>query len=270
VSRTLWKNIIATLAIVSNFALLVVGQIYWVHKIDKSVQNALTEQKEGSIGQIDMQQGNERKQQLIKYATNLPTRIQKKIGEAVDTGKPVQLVIVGSEAVSSSRDGWPQLLAEVLHSTYGMDILSIKVKEYRDMTTMEAVENQIYNEIIKLRPDILLLEPFILNNNGVIPIKRTLDDLTYILKEVQSAIPDVVVILQPAHPIYNARYYPIQVNQLKKYAEENNYIYLDHWTSWPNYMTSKIRNYLSEDQSVPNADGYRLWADFLIDYFVAK
>jgi len=270
VNTILWKNIIATVAVFSSFTLLAVGQMYWDHKVDKSVQNAIAGHREERTGERGRQQEDEQKKQLIEYAANLPNGIQKKIEGAIDTGKPIQLVVVGSEAVSSSEDGWPQLFAKALHSAYGTNIFSITIKEYKDMTTKQAIEEELYNEVIKLKPDILLLEPFILNNNGVTSIDRTLEDLTYILNKIQLAVPHVAVFLQPAHPIYNARYYPMQVEQLRKYAEENNYAYLDHWTNWPNYMSSEIRNYLAEDQSVPNADGHRLWADFLIDYFVAK
>jgi hypothetical protein len=263
------KKVATIFVIVISIVLMVIGHIYWNEKINQSVQQALS-QNGSHVVKKESKQQDGRKKQLIEYAGNLPEAVQQKIENAIASNRPVQLVIFGSEAISSNPKGWPNLLKQSLDDTYGSDILSITVKEYKDMTTTEAVQEKIAQEIIALKPDVILFEPFILNNNGVVPIEQTLEEITKILTEIRSSLPDVVVMLQPAHPIYNARYYPIEVGKLKQYAEENDYIYLDHWKGWPDYKSVEIKKYVVEDNSTPNEDGHRLWADFLKDYFIAK
>jgi hypothetical protein len=265
----LMKKVATIFVIVISIVLMIVGHIYWNEKIHQSVQQALAQNGSHAVNKESKQQ-DDRKKQFIEYAGNLPEAIQQKMENAIFSNQPVRLVIFGSEATSSDPKGWPNLLKHSLDDTYGSDIFSVTVKEYKDMTTTEAVQEDIAQEIIALKPDVILFEPFILNNNGAVPIEQTLEDITTMLTEIQSALPDVVVMLQPAHPIYNARYYPMEVDELKRYAKENGYIYLDHWTSWPDYKSVEIKNYLVEDDSTPNEDGHRLWADFLKDYFIAK
>ncbi len=149
-------------------------------------------------------------------------------------------------------------------------VFEVVVKEYGDMTTKEALEANVDKEIIDAKPDILLWEPFILNNNGVIEIEDTLQQIDTIIQNIQSALPDVTVMLQPPHPIYNATYYPTQVEELKTFAREKGYTYLDHWKAWPDYKSEELNDVVNENTDLPNERGHQLWADFLIGYFIAK
>jgi hypothetical protein len=213
---------------------------------------------------------DENESKLMKYADQLPSEVQKKIKNAIHTNRPVRLVIVGSKAISSSEKSWPALLKNKLESTYGKQVFEVVVKEYGDMTTKEALEANVDKEIIDAKPDILLWEPFLLNNNGVIEIEDTLQQIDAIIQNIQSALPGVTMMLQPPHPIYNAEYYPVQVEELKTFAKEKGYIYLDHWKAWPDYKSEEINDVVNENTDLPNERGHQLWADFLIRYFIAK
>jgi hypothetical protein len=260
----LWKNILTLLLLVASVGFLIFGRIHWQHKVHESIQQALAEsenpmQAEGTGNQYDRR---------INYISHLPPDVQDKIKQAIHTAQPVRLVIAGSEATSASQEAWPNLLKKQLEAAYGPQVFSVTVKEYKGMTTKTAISSNIDQDIIALKPDILLFEPFILNNNGVFDIADTLADVTTILKRIQSSLPNITIMLQPPNPVYNAKYYPLQVEELKKFAEQNGYIYLDHWSQWPDYRSADIQNYL--DNGLPNQEGHRLWADFLIDYFIAK
>ncbi|WP_052659397.1 SGNH/GDSL hydrolase family protein [Bacillus alveayuensis] len=263
------KKIVTIFMIINSIILIVIGHIYWKEKIHQSVEQALS-QNGSTAMQKEGKQQEEWKRQLLEYASNLPEAVQQKIETAVSSKQPVQFVIFGSEATSADPTGWPNLLKQSLDDTYGADIFSITIKEYKDMTTTEAIEEKIIEDVIALKPDVILFEPFILNNNGALPIEQTLEDITKMLTELQSSLSDVVVMLQPAHPIYRAIYYPREVEQLKQYAEENGYIYLDHWVGWPDYKSDEIKKYVTEDNNTPTEEGHRLWADFLKNYFIAK
>jgi hypothetical protein len=259
------RNILLTaLLLFSCISFIIVGQVYWQKKVDQTIQNAIAEEK--GNGQTV---GNE-DDEVMKYAANLPPEVQKKIKNAINKNKPVRLVIVGSKAISSSEKSWPALLKNKLESTYGKQVFEVVVKEYGDMTTKEALEANVDKEIIDAKPDILLWEPFLLNNNGVIEIEDTLQQIDAIIQNIKSALPGVTMMLQPPHPIYNAEYYPVQVEELKTFAKEKGYIYLDHWKAWPDYKSEEINDVVDENTDLPNERGHQLWADFLINYFIAK
>jgi hypothetical protein len=259
------RNILLTvLLLFSCISFIIVGQVYWQKKVDQTIQNAISE--ETGNGQTA---GNE-DDEVMKYAANLPPEVQKKVKNAIYKNKPVRLVVVGSKAISSSEKSWPALLKDELESTYGKQVFEVVVKEYGDMTTKEALEANVDKKIIDAKPDILLWEPFILNNNGVVEIDETLKDIETMIESITSALPDVTIMLQPTNPIYNATYYPAQVEELKTFAKEKGYIYLDHWKAWPDYKSEEINDVVNENTDLPNERGHQLWADFLIHYFIAK
>ncbi|MDR4890038.1 hypothetical protein RGU12_21300 [Fredinandcohnia sp. QZ13] len=128
----------------------------------------------------------------------------------------MNLVIAGSNATTEDPKGWPTLLKEELQSAYGENILNVAIKEIADTSSKEVVEEELYQEIINLSPDVLLLEPFILHDNGeLIKIADRLANLTTIIEAIKKELPEVSVLLQPANPIHNAKHYPIEVNGLK-------------------------------------------------------
>ena len=50
--------------------------------------------------------------------------------------------------------------------------------------------------------------------------------------------------IQPPHPLYQATYYPVQVEALAQYAEDNDIPYLNHWEAWPDQDSKEIKDYL--------------------------
>jgi K+-sensing histidine kinase KdpD len=258
------RNILLVAILFVSCALfIIVGQTYWQKKINRSIEQAIAEEKEST------QAANTAA--VTKYASNLPPEVQEKIKTAIHKKKQVRLLIVGSNALSSAdQDSWPDLLAHELDETYGKGVFVVTVKEYGKTTTRQARETNLDEEIIQSKPDILLWEPFILNNNGIIAIEDTLDDIETMIKNITKELPDVTVMLQPPHPIYNATYYPEQVKLFQAFAKEKGYIYIDHWEAWPDYQSEKLNKYVDPDTDLPTKDGQQRWADFLIDYFIAK
>jgi hypothetical protein len=95
---------------------------------------------------------------------------------------------------------------------------------------MEFVENNKKQEVSTKKADLILFEPFLLNDNdGMVKIQDSLTHLSKIMKDVEKVNPDTTFLLQPSYPLYGATLYPKQVAELKKYAKENNITYLDHW-----------------------------------------
>ncbi|WP_409271533.1 hypothetical protein V1499_18615 [Neobacillus sp. SCS-31] len=101
-------------------------------------------------------------------------------------------------------------------------------------------------------------------------MEESLRNITAIIEEVKAELPDAVFILQPANPLFKPKYYLTQVQELENYAEEKGLVYRNHWEKWPDPNSEEIKSYLNLQTSQPNAEGHKLWGEYLIKYFTGK
>ena len=73
-------------------------------------------------------------------------------------------------------------------------------------------------EVIAAKPDMIIFEPFTLKDNGEVAIDDSLENTATTLAAITESLPETEVILQPPHPLYNATYYPRQVEALAGFA----------------------------------------------------
>ena len=59
------------------------------------------------------------------------------------------------------------------------------------------------------------------------------------------------------------------IGELKQFAKDNDYIYIDHWKEWVDYQEEAFRDLVDKDNH-PNNDGANIWATSMIDYFIAE
>ncbi|MDC7723210.1 SGNH/GDSL hydrolase family protein [Priestia megaterium] len=239
---------------------IVAGKMYWDHQTSAEASSGSTSRN--STSKVASKNWED-------YAENLPESVKEKLKKADASGKPMKLLIVGSQATSTDSKAWPETLKETLNNTYG-SLIETSILEYKDETTLDFVRNQDYKDIIKEKPDVLLFEPFLLNDNGVVGITNTLENLNVIMSHITAEDKDLVTILQPSQPIYNATNYPKEAEALGEFAKNNGYEYVNHWSAWPDYKSEKILNYLVEKQRVPTAKGNKAWASYLEEYFTAS
>ena len=154
-------------------------------------------------------------------------------------------------------------------SDLGIDVIWI-CPIYQSPNDDNGYDISDYKDIMKEKPDVLLFEPFLLNDNGVVGITNTLDNLDVIMSHITEADKDLVTILQPSQPIYNATNYPKEAEALGEFAKTNGYEYVNHWSAWPDYKSEKILDYLVEKQRVPTAKGNKAWSSYLEEYFTAS
>lgn len=247
------------------FVSIVIGHFYWKQKISKPVAAQADTQE--SMESNSAQNVNE---DIMAYAKNLPETVQKKMKTALKEGRPLNFVIWGSESVSAAQDGWPEKLKEQLEETYGDSLFNITIFSDSGQTTNTVLNEKLYNKVVEQKPDLLLFEPFILKDNGVVGIDNTLNNITAILEQILKANPGVTVMLQPAHRLYGAVHYPKEVEALQQYAKDHGYIYLNHWENWPDEEDEQLKEYVTEDRSKPSEKGNQAWGEYLIDYFVAE
>lgn len=261
------KATLLTLLAALCFTLLLLGNMHWDKKTTISTAKTVDTNEE-----VEQTQTTNTKEQtkaespldtLQSYMTNWPEESKDAFVKAYNEKKAFQIAIAGSTA-----NKWVETVSANLSNTFG-NTIEINELAY-DLTSSEFLNEEKMDDIIKADPDLVLLEPFTLKDNGLVTIEDSLANLQTVINSVKESNAYVSFILQPPHPLYNAKFYPVQVQELKTYAESNQITYIDHWTSWPNPNTEEILPYLTEDRSEPSEKGYELWAKTVSDFMITK
>lgn len=245
---------------------LIAGQIHWKGKT--AIPNKQEKAKEGKISETRDIAEEQRFEALLSFAANWPEEASTAFAQKLRKEEPYKIVFAGSEALGEGADSWPEIVAERMARTYG-DVFDFAFLSY-DLTSTEFVEQNKVQDLIKEEADLILLEPFTLNDNGRVVIETSLENIERIIDAVLDAKQDTVFLLQPPQPIYNASWYLFQLENLQRFAEQSGIPYLNHWEAWPDTKDPAINQYLTTDRSALNEEGHKLWAEFLIDYFIAN
>ncbi|PAE25778.1 SGNH/GDSL hydrolase family protein [Bacillus sp. 7894-2] len=264
------KLLIILLAI-SCGVVLYIGNAHWK---EKTVHSTETEKQTKTAAKAESSSEKDKSAEKIsideftKLSQNWPEEAKRRFQQTFLEEIPYKIVIVGSSAIGTETEGWAYLTKQKLEETYG-DFIEVDIQTF-DGTSMQFSSENDVSKIIEEKADLILLEPFTLKDNGEVIIEDSHANISNWMESVQADNPDTVFILQPPNPIHDASYYPLQVEELKKYAEANNIPYLDHWTAWPDPQSGEIIPYLSEDNEIPSEQGHQLWSDFITDYFINK
>ncbi|MFP7299093.1 SGNH/GDSL hydrolase family protein [Neobacillus niacini] len=235
---------------------LVYGHIHWNKE---TAANAVAQ-----APAVEQQVTNEVNfDQYLALAANWPESAREQLKLHMQEGTPFKILFVGSSLME-----WEKNVTQSLIESFGSDKLQTAVHTY-DLTSEAIVAENKQLELAAEKAQLILIEPFLLNDNGRIKIDATLANVTKIMEDIKAANPDTTFILQPSNPFYLPNYYADQVEALKVYAAANNVTYLDHWQAWPATDNPEIKNYLNGDTE-PNETGYQVWSQFLVEYFVNK
>ncbi|MFS0637349.1 SGNH/GDSL hydrolase family protein [Mesobacillus foraminis] len=267
------KNVLVILLAVACVLLLVAGNLHWKEK------TTVSSAKQVSNGTATKDGNNEEEttaavitdtdsEELTKLAENWPSEAREQYSTALEENKPFTILLAGSDAIGTEENSWSSLLKKELETAYNGTV-KVVVKTY-DLTSSQFIAEEKLDELKEVQPDMTLLEPFILKDNGMVTIEESEQNITSIAGGLLEENPNHSLILQPSFPIYQATYYPLQVEALEDYANRNSIDYLDHWSTWPDPDSEEIKQYLTEDQESPNEAGHKLWADYLSNYFIAK
>lgn len=227
---------------------------------------------EKEIKEQKLQQEIEEQERLEGLVGNLTPELKDKVLHALSGGEPIEVVAMGSRALTAIGDtiAWPEILEERVNKKYGKNILNVKTLAFGEDNSFEVVGNDRHLEAATLKPDILILEPFIWNDNGYARIEDTLYHIGEIVRVVNQENEEVIIFIQPPNPIYGATFFQQQVERVKEYSLEQGLLYFDHWESWPDTSDELLKNYLIEDDYIPNQTGHELWAEYIVNYFVAE
>ncbi|WP_226529249.1 hypothetical protein [Metabacillus niabensis] len=255
------KKIMVIVTLIVCGAAIIFGNLHWNEKI--TAQSEPAQEKTDPVEKVEQKQVNS---DAETYMANLPEAAQKKIKTAIDTDEPVKLVIYGTTEVEGA---WIDSFKQELTTAYGEDVFNITAISTGTNTTRDIINENSYKEINELNPDILLFEAPMLEDNGDVGITNTLENLEKMYESWQGTNENLVLMVQPSQPLYNATYYPSEVKQLETHAEKNKMVYLNHWENWPELDDPEMKKYLTEDNDV-NEEGFAVWAEYLVEYFVAK
>jgi hypothetical protein len=266
------KNLSLLLLAILTVVFLILGNMYWQDRTDIStekVDDSPVNETESVQKEKEPDTETDTASAFEEMTSKWPVNAREQFLQAVKSNETYKVAIVGSPSLGAESDGWSVQLQQELSETYGEQI-DVKLFEF-DTTSTEFINGSMSEEVTGYQPDLVLFEPFTLNDNtvGVAPAD-TAYSVNAFLTDLQGANEDVTLMLQPGHPLYEAVYYPQQVDELKAFAEENNLTYLDHWTEWPESDDEALQEYLTDTQDVPSEKGHELWADYLKDYFISE
>jgi hypothetical protein len=273
------KSFLVAILAVSCAVFLFLGNMYWKERTSISASEQTETESVSSVDTEDEPQSKEKEEEAAEepaadttadiqtLTSNWPEDARQRFVTSMEEGEPFKLAVVGSPAMGVEENGWAPQLKEELSSAFG-DALDIQLFQY-DMTSIEFINSSESDEILTFAPDMVLWEPFSLvdNSNNVGTVQNHESILMFQSRLIETN-EDSVLVLQPPHPLAGATYYPKQIESLEEFAAEEGITYLDHWSEWPE--GEEREDYLTESQDTPNDEGYEIWADYLIDYFISE
>lgn len=197
--------------------------------------------------------------------SNLDDSVRAVFEDRLQKGESLQFLFLGSDLMDMGEPSMYTLVSDALTSTYG-DSIDISKQTFNE-TSLNVMEEQLIS--FDGGYDIILFEPFTLKNNGEIDMETEHAHIASIVESFQDEVADAAIVFTPSNPIYNATYYPVQIDGLKTYLTKNEYTLVDHWDYWPDPKDELIKEYL-DDKSRPNEKGAAAWAQALIPYFTGN
>lgn len=204
-----------------------------------------------------------------KMSGNWPADAKRRFEQTLLEGIPYKILLAGSSALGSDEDGWASLAKKELEETFGEGAIEVDIQVF-DSTSMEYSNQNKVSDMIAAEADLIVLEPFTLQDNSFVRIEDSHAHIVNWISAVKEKNPDTVFILQPPNPIYDANYYLVQIEELEKFAETNDIPYLNHWSAWPSTDSEEIIPYLNEENEAPSEKGHELWSKYVTDYFISK
>ena len=262
------KKFLTILLGLACVTVLFYGHNYWKQRIASASNTAVSSTSDQQSLEVTSH-NDDSDTDLLAYTSNWPAHSVDRFKETLHEKTSFKVLFVGSRAIGTKNKGAFPFIKEQLIETFGEKNIQVAIKTF-DSNSTEFLKKKEQDEISAKKADLIIFEPFILMNNGVVLIEDTLKNTSKIIDDIKTKNPDTEFILQPSYPLYNAKIYPKQVEALKEYAAEKEIPYLDHWSAWPESDNVKLKNYLLPDQSAPNEKGDKVWSDYILQFLISK
>jgi hypothetical protein len=256
--------------IVSAMVLCVIsvigGHFYYNKKLEQTASAAKLELKSSPSKEVSTKNPATKKNEVVNSFSNAPKGVAQLYKKKNEKGESLRLSLVGSESTSLDEGTWANIFKKKMNDTYGKNV-EIDVTDFGELTSLEVTNDPKYNTLLEKKSDVVIIEPFLLNDNGEVRLEDTLFILNKIVDDLKTANPDAIVILQPSNPIYMPQIYAEQVSGLEDYAKENKIPYLNFWDSWPSVDSEEVKKYYDKETLLPTKEGHQLWADYIFNVF---
>lgn len=205
----------------------------------------------------------------------IPEDIAEVITQKVNDNEQVEIAAFGSRAIEDwvgvGLTPWPELLEDNLNEVYGNDLFQVNTYSFGIDTSVDVMFENGHVSMAESRPDIVIIESFSWNNNVTgTQEETTIENIETVMETVLNENEDTVVAIQPPHPVYNTTNYPLQVERLRQYAQNQGYFYIDHWEAWPGINDEELLMYVDEETQMPTEEGHELWSDYLSTFFIGE
>lgn len=258
------KKIVFISVILGCMILLIGSYMQWNKKISSSVvQSPKVTSTTGEAKEAV--QDNE--QDLLALAANASPQVLSVIEARLNAEEKVDFLMVGSSSMTEGESGYADRLKMSLEEAYG-DAMNITITSF-DTTSDAFIENLSANVALDEGYDLILFEPFNIKNNGVLSLEDQQIYISSFQNQLKEYVEDAVLILHPSQPLHRAVNYPVEVGAIQEFANNNDIPYIDHWANWPASDSDELPNFLNENAG-PNDAGAEVWANTLINYFIAN
>lgn len=269
--------VIATVLVAIIFVIL--GNSYYQGKLQDIATTAqeqyeiMLEEQQEREAEARAIEAEELAKKLNELTSGLSSNLRALITTKYINDERIHMVAFGSRSlVDSQNEGitpWPELLQQTLNDGYGKkDFFEVETKSFGYLTSLQVLNEERHVEIAELQPDIILIEPFIWNDNGEVATRDTIQSLRMMTDVFKREIENVILFVQPAQPVHGRLYYPKYVEELKEATEEMGIKYMDHWQDWPDINDDELLLFTNEEHRMPNQEGHQLWSDSVAKFFL--
>lgn len=271
------KGLITGLVVIACVVMLAISYLSWNERVEEAAAEPANrpikqEQPEGENEEEAKSEENTDAadkppapsgDDLSNLTANLPESTVEMLMARMDAGEPVQLLAIGS----SSFEAPANQLAEALNDSY-RGWIETDVQAFSG--TSESFMKDGIGEIDWDKGfDLVVYEPFTLNNNGLVVIEDEHEDALEVRGRVLKEVEDASFFITPPQPIHEPNYYMTQINALHNFVESRDIPFIDHWDQWPDVSSDDMLEYVN-DQYEPTDKGIDAWAESLKAYFIAS
>ncbi|BCB05805.1 SGNH/GDSL hydrolase family protein [Bacillus sp. KH172YL63] len=258
------KFFIWLLAIVT-ISTLVGGKLHWDKRVEavQGINSTVTDEE----NEKNESEEKEKREKQLEKLNFLPPELKETFKDKMEREEPVHLMVLGSGSSSSREGAWPGELEKGLIDTYGKEFIKVSLNEVGNRTSQQVIEEDLHKRFAEMKPDILLLEPFLLADYEGVDLSDRLKNIDDITGEFKKLNPDIFIIIQPSNPIPESAEYTEAEAELENYSKERKFVYLNHWEAWPIDGGDEIKNYLTKDNQ-PNEKGNKVWFEYVRKYFI--
>jgi hypothetical protein len=270
------KHFVTVVAIFTCILVIVLGKIHFSDKIAQTTAQA-TEKVEEREEKVEKNIAAEKEAELDafkKLTINLPESIAEKALKARESEEVISVLVMGSDLVNNKS--WTENLPKQLNEVYGGEIFTFSFVNLGKNDSLVVFHNDLHKKALEQSADLVIYEPLVMNDlhltddTGRIRMEDTLYVVNKITQDIEEVNPEVAIMLMPANPLYEYISYDTSIEDLKEFAKEEGFPFINHWDAWPETDDEELIDYLKEDELTPNEKGYETWVNAVVDYLSGK